>query len=175
MSKILTVADIHIHAYPNRNPSNDFRLYQGSRTVAQNIIKVGKQQGCDYIVLAGDIIEKSIVRPYVQAEIKLFLDTIMAEFKEGWLIWGNHDQDNKSSESEITDSCLGIMLPPNLHYAHQKIINIDNSSIAFNNWQPEFDLSWIPNKVDVLFTHARICYSSDSDGGALFESQSLDE
>lgn len=175
MSKILTVADIHIHAYPNRNPSNDFRLYQGSRTVAQNIIKVGKQQGCDYIVLAGDIIEKSIVRPYVQAEVKYFLDTIMSEFKEGWLIWGNHDQDNKSSDSDITDSCLGIMLPPNLHYAHQKIINIDNSMIAFNNWQPEFDLSWIPRKVDVLFTHARICYSTEADGGALFESQVLDE
>ena len=175
MSKILTVADIHIHAYPNRNPSNDFRLYQGSRTVAQNIIKVAKQQGCEYIVLAGDIIEKSIVRPYVQAEVKNFLDTIMAHFKEGWLIWGNHDQDNKSSDSDITDSCLGIMLPKNLHYAHQKIVNIENSTLAFNNWQPEFDLTWIPRKVDVLFTHARICYNNNGDGGALFESQVLDE
>lgn len=174
MSKILTVADIHIHAYPNRNPSNDFRLYQGSRTVAQNIIKVAKQQGCEYIVLAGDIIEKSIVRPYVQAEVKNFLDTIMAHFKEGWLIWGNHDQDNKSSDSDITDSCLGIMLPENLHYAHQKIVNIENSTLAFNNWQPEFDLTWIPRKVDVLFTHARICYNNNGDG-ALFESQVLDE
>lgn len=174
MSKILTVADIHIHAYPNRNPSNDFRLYQGSRTVAQNIIKVAKQQGCEYIVLAGDIIEKSIVRPYVQAEVKNFLDTIMEHFKEGWLIWGNHDQDNKSSDSDITDSCLGIMLPENLHYAHQKIVNIDNSTLAFNNWQPEFDLTWIPRKVDVLFTHARICYNNNGDG-ALFESQVLDE
>lgn len=175
MSKILSVADIHIHAYPNRNPSNDFRLYQGSRTVAQNIIKAGKEHGCDYIVLAGDIIEKSIVRPYVQAEVKEFLDTIMANFKEGWIIWGNHDQDNKSSDSDITDSCLGIMLPYNLHYAHQKIVNIDNTSIAFNNWQPEFDLTWIPRKVDVLFTHARICYNTDQDGGMLFESQVLDE
>lgn len=178
MSKILAVSDVHIHAYPNRNPENDYRLYQGSRTVAQNIIKVGKASGCDYIVLAGDIIEKSIVRPYVQAEVKYFLDTVMSHFKEGWLIWGNHDQDNKSSESDITDSCLGIMLPPNLHYAHQNIVTLDNTVMAFNNWQPEFDLTWIPGKVDVLFTHARICYTpSDGTqtGGTLFESQALDE
>ena len=41
MSKILAVADIHINDYANRNPSNRFRLYQ-TRTVAQNIIEVGK-------------------------------------------------------------------------------------------------------------------------------------
>lgn len=172
MSKILAVADVHIHSYPNRNPSNDFRLYQGSRTVAQNIIKVGKENGCDYIVLAGDIIEKSLLRPYVQAEVKFFLDTIMAEFKEGFIIWGNHDQDNKSSDSTITDSCLGIMLPHNLYYSHQKTVVIDGCTIGFNNWQPEFDLTWIQGKVDVLFTHARICYHPDSE---LFKSQVLDE
>lgn len=175
MNNILALADIHIHAYPNRNPSNDYRLFQGSRVVAQNIIKVAKENQCDYIVLAGDIIEKSIIRPYVQAEVKYFLDTIMHEFKEGWIIWGNHDQDNKSADSNICDSCLGIMLPPNLHYAHQHIINLGNTSIAFNNWQPEFDLSWITNKVDVLFTHARICYNTDPEVGTLFESQVLDE
>ena len=53
MSRILTVADIHINDYANRNPENKFRLYQGSRTVTENIIKVGKQEGCDIIVLAG--------------------------------------------------------------------------------------------------------------------------
>ena len=175
MSKILTVADIHIHAYPTRNPSNDYRLFQGSRIVADNIIKAGKTAGCDYIVFAGDIIEKSIIRPYIQAEVKQFLEHIMSNFKEGWIIWGNHDQDNKSTDSSINDSCLGIMLPTNLHYAHQKMLQLENSLIGFSNWLPEFDLSWIPNKVDVLFTHARICYNTDKDAGILFESQELDE
>jgi len=175
MSKILTVADIHIHDYPNRNPSNNYRLYQGSKTVAENIIEAAKQYGCEYIVLAGDIVEKSIVRPYVQAEVKNFLDTIMANFKEGYIIYGNHDADNKSSDQTIADAFLGVMLPPNLHYMHQKTIAIDGTLIGFSNWQPDFDLSWIQNKVDVLFTHARICYATDSDGMGLFESQELNE
>ena len=72
MSRILTVADIHINDYANRNPENKFRLYQGSRVVAENIIKAGKQYGCDIIVLAGDIVEKYLIRPYIQAEVKYF-------------------------------------------------------------------------------------------------------
>ena len=173
MSKILAVADIHINDYKSRNPENKYRLYQGSRTVAQNIINVGKAQGCDYIVFAGDIIEKSVVRPYIQAETKFFLDTIMANFKEGYIIWGNHDLDGKSLNQEISDACLGVMLPPNLHYAHQKSLKIDNTIIGFSNWMPKFDLSWIQGKVDVLFTHATINYSPDSSD--FIESQKLDE
>lgn len=173
MSKILAVADIHINDYAQRNPTNRFRLYQGSRTVAQNIIDAGKREGCDYVVFAGDIIEKSILRPYVQSEVKLFLDTIMANFKEGFLIYGNHDVDNKSSDLDINDSCLAVMLPPNLHYAHQRTIRIDDTTIGFNNWQSSIDLSWIQNKVDVLFTHATICYSKEAE--KLYESQQLDE
>ena len=173
MNKILAVADIHINDYNSRNPENRYRLYQGSRTVAQNIIDVGQQEGCDYIVLAGDIIEKCVVRPYVQAEVKLFLDTIMQHFKEGYIIWGNHDLDGKSPDQDITDACLGVMLPSNLHYAHQQIIKIGKETIGFCNWMPKFDLTWIPDKVDYLFTHATINYSPDSTD--FIESQKLDE
>lgn len=170
MSKIIAIADIHIFDYPSRNPEEKFRLKQ-SRVVAQNIIEVAKQEGTDIIVIAGDIIEKSVLRPYVQAEVKLFLDTLMSFFRFGYIIWGNHDLDNKSSDQDFTDSCLSVMLPPNLYYAHQKETTIDNSRIAFCNWMPEFDLTWINNRVDVLFTHATISYS----GSDMFKSQVLDQ
>lgn len=173
MSKILGVSDIHINDYSTRNPKGDseYRLHQ-SRIVAQNIIKVGKSKGCDYIAIAGDVIEKSMNKPKVLYEISLFLNTVMREFKEGWIIWGNHDMENKSSNQEFMDSCLSVILPDNLHYAHQKTVTIDGCVIGFNNWQPEFDLSWIQGKVDVLFTHATICYSGDS---GIIKSQELDD
>lgn len=170
MSKILAIADIHINDYPQRNPSEKFRLHQ-TRTVAQNIINAARQEGADILVIAGDVIEKSIIRPYVQAEVKIFLDTLMGYFREGYIIWGNHDQDNKSSNSDLIDSCLSVMLPPNLYYADQKEVIIDNSRIAFSNWRPEFDLSWIQGQVDVLFTHATINYG----GYDKIQSQVLDE
>jgi len=170
MSKILAVADIHIHDYPQRNPSEKFRLYQ-TRTVAQNIIEAGQREGCNIIVIAGDIIEKSIIRPYVQAEVKLFLDTIMQYFQYGYIIWGNHDIDTKGSDQVFNDCCLSVMLPSNLYYADKQEVVIDGTRIAFSNWRPEFDLSWINGKADVLFTHATISYSQDD----LCASQKLDE
>lgn len=172
MSKILAIADIHLHDYPQRNSFQFQRLYQGSRIVAQNIIEVGKREGADYIAICGDLIEKSIIRPYVMAEAYNFLHTIMSEFKEGWIIWGNHDIDAKSSDQVMTDSCLALFLPPNLKYMHQQQIELEGKKIGFNNWQPEFDLEWVKGELDMLFTHARICYKEDSD---LYQFQYLDE
>lgn len=172
MSKILAIADIHLHDYPQRNSFQFQRLYQGSRIVAQNIIEVGKREGADYIAICGDLIEKSIIRPYVMAEAYNFLHTIMSEFKEGWIIWGNHDIDAKSSDQVMTDSCLALFLPPNLKYMHQQQIELEGKKIGFNNWQPEFNLEWVKGELDMLFTHARICYKEDSD---LYQSQYLDE
>lgn len=174
MSKILAVSDIHIHDYPNRNPFEKARLYQ-SRIVAQNIIEVGKSMGADRIVFAGDILEKAINRPYVLAETKLFLDTVMREFKEGFIVWGNHDQDNKGADQDFIDSSLGVMLPGNLYYADKKEIVIDNSRIAFSNWYPKFDLSWIQDSVDVLFTHATISYTLGGQEKYKSQNQELDQ
>ena len=97
----------------------------------------------------------------------------MSAFKVGYIIWGNHDQDNKGSDQDFSDSCLSVMLPPNLYYADQKEITIDNTRIAFSNWRPgeTIELDWINGCVDVLFTHATISYS----GSDLFKSQKLDE
>ena len=160
MNKILIVADIHIYDYPDRNPSVKYRLHQ-SRLVAQNIINTGKQEGCDYIAFAGDIIERSEARPYIQAETKYFLDTVMSNFKYGFIIWGNHDQDNKSDHQEFIDSWLSVMLPKNLYYMDRKETKLGNTTIAFSNWRPlEIDLSWLDHKVDVLVTHADIAYSA---------------
>ena len=84
---ILITSDIHINDYPNKNPKEKYRLYQ-SRIVAQNIIEEGKKNNANIIVFAGDVLEKAINRPYVQAEVKLFLDTVMKEFRVGYIIWG---------------------------------------------------------------------------------------
>ena len=59
MAKIIVVADAHIHDYPQRNPSEKHRLRQ-TRAIAQNRVDVGKNAGCEIIVFAGDLLEKSI-------------------------------------------------------------------------------------------------------------------
>jgi len=170
MSKILAIADVHIHDYPQKNPTDKFRLHQ-SKTIAQNVIKVGHLNGAEILVIAGDIMEKSLIRPYVQAEIKLFLETLAQNFKAVYLIYGNHDQDNKQNQSNLYDSCLGVMLPSNVYYADKKEIIVDGARIGFTNWRPEIDLTWVDGKLDILFTHATIAYN-DNDR---YQSQPLDE
>lgn len=171
MNEIITcIADIHIYDYPTKNPTNRYRLEQ-ARIVANNIIEAAKAKNSDTVFIAGDIIEKPVTRPYILAEVKLFLNTIMSYFKEGYIIWGNHDLDNKGINQDFADCYLSVMLPDNLYYAHQKIKTFNNTTIAFSNWQPEFDLSWIQDKVDILLTHATICYSN----GDFVESQKMDE
>jgi len=169
--KILVVSDIHIYDYPQRNPRERGRLLQ-SRIVAQNIIDAGRREGAEILVIAGDTVEKAINRPYIESEVKLFLDTIMKSFRVGYIIWGNHDQDNKSNNQDFTDSSLAVMLPSNLYYAHEKILTIEGVKIGFCNWEPIFDLSWISDKVDILITHATINYSNNEGG---IKSQKLDE
>ena len=170
MGKILIVSDVHINDYAHRNPSYRYRLYQ-SRTVAQNIVKVARQAGADTLFIAGDLIHKSVNRPYVMAEVKLFLDTLMGYFREGRIIYGNHDLDSKLPDQGPSDCILSVMLPGNLKYADRTVEVFGNSTVAFSNWrQGEIPLDFIQGHVDFLITHATIAYTGD-----FFESTVLDE
>ena len=170
MNNILIVSDIHIHDYPSYNKVKDFRLNQFD-IVADNIINAGKVYNCNTIVFAGDITERAIYRPEILYTVKSIFDKIMKEFNQGFIIFGNHDLDSKSDEQSIKDSYLYAILPNNLYYSDKKIINIGNSSIAFTNWRPNIDTSFIQNKVDLLISHATISYS-DYDR---FKSQHIDQ
>lgn len=170
-NKILLTSDLHFHDYSQRNPVPLQRLHQ-TRIVGNNIIKVARERNIPYIAFAGDTLEKSIVRPYVLAEVKNFLDNVMSNFQHGFIIWGNHDLDNKGSDQEFIDSSLSVMLPSNLEYADKKQFKIGNSIIGFSNWRPdEIDLSWVNGKLDYLVTHATIAYSISDQ----YASEKLDE
>ena len=90
MGNILVISDVHINDYSHRNPNYRSRLYQ-TRIVAQNILKVAKENGADTLFIAGDLIHKSVMRPYIMSIVKEFLDILMSYFKTGRIIYGNHD------------------------------------------------------------------------------------
>lgn len=169
MNNILFISDIHLNDWDTRDPQLRFRLHQ-NRIVAQNIIEVAKNNNATILVIAGDLFHKPINTPPVLAEAELFLRNLMSYFQYGFIIWGNHDINSKGPQ-EFIDSPGAVMLPPNLYYSDGQICKIDNTTFAFSNWKPSFDLSWIKNKVDVLVTHATIQYS----GGPKVNSQILDD
>lgn len=171
MSKCLIVADLHLHDYSNRNPEPLYRLNQTDK-VAENIILVGKKEGVDKIIFAGDVVEKFLVPPYIQGKVKEFLDNIMGEFQSGFCIFGNHDVEYRSARTDgLVNSFLSLILPQNLLYVNKKQFTIENTSLAFNDYETEFDLSWINGQVDFLITHATISYGDDDS----YISQVLDE
>ncbi len=171
MGNILVISDVHINDYAHRNPSYRYRLLQ-SRIVAQNIIKVAKANGADTLFIAGDLIHKSVMRPYILAEVKLFLDVLMKHFKTGRIIYGNHDLDSKLPDQDASDCVLSVMLPENMKYVDQSVEKIGKSTFAFSNWrQGSIDLSWIPGHVDFLITHATIAYNP----GDYYQSTAMDE
>lgn len=171
MGNILVISDVHINDYAHRNPSYRYRLLQ-TRIVAQNIIKVAKANGADTLFIAGDLIHKSVMRPYILAEVKSFLDVLMKHFKTGRIIYGNHDLDSKLPDQDASDCVLSVMLPDSMKYVDQSVEKIGKSTFAFSNWrQGSIDLSWIPGHVDFLITHATIAYNP----GDYYQSTTMDE
>ena len=127
MGNILVISDVHINDYAHRNPSYRYRLLQ-SRIVAQNIIKVAKANNADTLFIAGDLIHKSVMRPYILAEVKLFLDVLMKFFKTGRIIYGNHDLDSKLPDQDASDCVLSVMLPENMKKRNTSVRNAGNVS-----------------------------------------------
>jgi DNA repair exonuclease SbcCD ATPase subunit len=169
MKNILCVADIHIHAYNLYNYTPESRLNQ-AYLLADKIIKAGRDHNCEVIAILGDVFEKSVARPHVINTVKEFLDKLMSHFQYGYLIVGNHDADSKSSSQDPKDTTLTALLPKNLFYADEKIVNENGCTIAFSNWKPKFDLSWIQTPVDFFLSHVTINY----DGGP-YKGQDIDE
>ena len=60
MSKLLITGDIHIHDYKDYNLENDFRLNQ-FLSLANRYVEIANEYSCDYLVIAGDLIHKSVL------------------------------------------------------------------------------------------------------------------
>ena len=80
MSKILITSDIHFDSYPNRTPSEGYRLKQ-SYQVIDNLLEVGRQEGAEYIFILGDILEKQNRDSDIHSVVKDCLTRLMTGFK----------------------------------------------------------------------------------------------
>jgi len=120
MSKILLTADVHIFDYTTHCPSNRFRLYQ-TRIVAQNIIKAAKEEGCEYLVLAGDI----GVMGTKSTTDHPFWDWASENYKEVIVAMGNHEFYNDYDLSSMKDGFVHE-IRKNVHYYFNCVVTIEN-------------------------------------------------
>lgn len=182
MSKILITSDIHFDTYPTRTPTQDYRLNQ-SYQVIENLLRISKKEGAEYIFILGDLLEKQNRDSPVHSVVKNCLSKLMTGFRCGYYILGNHDMNartvsSESSENDKINSYIHLYCPDSLIYADRKIIEIDGVSFGFRNYSAAeiLDLSFIEESgrtsVDILCGHSSQNYS---DGEPLFPVQNYDE
>lgn len=171
MSKILITADIHFDSYPNRTPTEGYRLNQ-SYQVVENLLEIGRREQAEYIFILGDILEKQNRDAPIHSVVKNCLYKLMTGFKDGYYILGNHDMNARSIGSESTEndmlgSYLHLYAPDSLHYVDKKVIDIDGVSFGFRNYSSAetLDLSFIEESgrkyIDVLLGHSSQSYQDD--------------
>lgn len=169
MGKKIIFSDVHIYNYSNYNITNRYRLYQ-NRKVAELLARAGLENGCDGFFIAGDLIEKPTLVSRIQSETKKFMNYLCNVFPgNNYYCLGQHDMDIKDNNQEEEDSILPLISPLNLHYSDKKIYNIDGRLVAFMNWRPDQDLSWIPQKVDLFIGHATIALPN-----SMYKGQDID-
>ncbi|BCG50154.1 SMC family ATPase [Ralstonia phage RP13] len=155
MARILTTSDIHIHDYPDHNLFGDksFRLNQFIG-LAHRLLEIAEEKKCDYMVLGGDIIHRPIIPPKTAHAVSKFFDILGTKFDKDHLLFilGQHDLNTKSNDQALEDTIIHV-LGKHATYMDGKIINIDGKSIAFSNWRPAQDWSFIKEPVDIMFGH----------------------
>lgn len=150
--KYLLLADIHIDNYPDYNYSRLFRLNQFIK-LAEEIVELGKQYGCEKLILAGDTLNRPTNRPKVNHTLGRFANTVSTGFKEILFILGQHDTDTKSNIIDYEDTMMTTLTQYGFKYMDHQVIKSGNITIAFQNWTPEQDTSWIETPVDYLIGH----------------------
>ena len=157
MAKILITGDIHIWNYADYNLEPDFRLNQFIG-LAHRLVEIGKEYDCSHIVLAGDITHKAIIPPKVEHTIKQFFDILNSRWDKDHLLYilGNHDLNSKQAETVFEQSSIPVIADNKATYCHKQVKEIDGRSVAFMDWLPKQDLSWIDKQVDLFIGHVTI-------------------
>jgi DNA repair exonuclease SbcCD nuclease subunit/energy-coupling factor transporter ATP-binding protein EcfA2 len=172
--KFLALGDLHIRDYKlyNSDESHAFipdrlLLY---RTLAEDIKKAVIENGCKFVVIAGDIFDIHTNAPPVLNILKEFL-SIISETCDVYLTHGQHDISTKTIDDSIGYlTALTVFNSDKVHYYHDKVVHIskkgkptssDLSSfcIYFYGWTPD-----IPTNMplaDVFVGHQMVYNSSD--------------
>jgi len=153
MKNWLITADLHIDDYSQCNYENRSRLNQ-FLTLADRYVELANENNCDTLVLCGDTVNRPTNRPYVLNVVQRVLQKLSDNFTDVYYIFGQHDLDSKTNDVSRDDSLLTALEFPNFHYMDHKQLTLESGiKVAFKDWTPKQDVSWIDGEVDVLFAH----------------------
>ncbi len=147
MTKILHTGDLHIgREYRKQEQENReiARKYKQARVESlKNIVRIAKEERCDYIVIAGDLYDKKDISIALHREVC----SILGEYDGTVLILpGNHDY-YEGEEDKLWSRFLEIAGENIIFMRENKEIEMDNISffpcICHDRYSEENALSWI--------------------------------
>lgn len=155
MSTRLIVSDIHINDFSRCNYTPGARLEQFTK-LADRLVELGLEHGAIEIDIAGDIIDKPVMRPYILKVAHNFLRTLSNNFQRVNYILGQHDFDTKSQNHWPEDSVVNLFDFPNVYYMNKSEYIWEGLRLGYMDWYPRQDLSWIGDKLDVFIGHVTV-------------------
>lgn len=154
----MLISDIHLRDYHKYNKFPNQRLYSFIE-LGKDIVKIGKDNNIDTLLIGGDIVDKNTLSP-LELHVLFTMFTTLAKQFRIYSIIGNHDAKSKKSIDKEDTVITLLEKIPGISFHHQEILDFGGKKIAFENWMPEYDLSWIKNPVDVYMSHATIDYNN---------------
>jgi hypothetical protein len=150
--KYLLIADVHLDNYADYNFSVGSRLKQFD-LLSEEIVSIGKREGCSKLILAGDTLNRPTNRPKVVNALDRFCKRLSEGFTEVLYILGQHDIDTKSETITSEDTILSVFDSYNFRYVHKEQVKSGNITMGFQSWTPKQDTSWIYGELDYLIGH----------------------
>lgn len=155
--EILVISDVHINDYPNY----EFYRYQRLNwyiDYANRIVEIAKSRNINTLFIAGDFYDKPVNDPTILNVARKVIDTFDSYFDKVYYILGQHDL--KTKNYWIKDlrpfSVMNATAPSKWIYGDHKVFQIGGRSVAMMNFNPEPELDWIPEKVDLFIGHVTI-------------------
>lgn len=155
--EILVISDVHINDYPNY----EFYRYQRLNwyiDYANRIVEIAKSRNVNTLFIAGDFYDKPVNDPTILNVARKVIDTFDSYFDKVYYILGQHDL--KTKNYWIKDlrpfSVMNATAPSKWIYGDHKVFQIGGRSVAMMNFNPEPELDWIPEKVDLFIGHVTI-------------------
>lgn len=157
MNKVIIIGDVHIGDYPNYE-SHRYERLEWYDHYADIICKKARDEKVDYLFIAGDFLDRPVDPPEVMNVAKSVVEKFTETFKQIYYILGQHDLKTKNYDIEDIDrySMTNAIASKKMIYADHTIQKIAGRTIAFQNFNPDPDLDWIKNKVDLFVSHVTI-------------------
>lgn len=153
----MLISDIHLRDYHRYNKFPSQRLHSFVE-LAKDIVKIGKDNDIDTLLIGGDIVDKNTVSPTELHTLFTMFNHIAKQFRV-YSIIGNHDAKSKKDIDKEDTVITLLETIDGISFHHQEILEIGGRTIAFENWMPNYDLSWITEPVDIYMSHATIDYN----------------